>query len=83
MDEIDFEVVKAKGKYSFKCVPKPGKGYSENVTILAKGRDTGNGYIFKLPSFSSIIQDKYICMDYSDAEYIYHMLKEYLNKCDM
>jgi hypothetical protein len=44
-------------------------------SLLAKMTDTGNGYIFKFPSHSSVYQDHYVCIDYSEAEYIYLLLK--------
>jgi hypothetical protein len=33
-------------------------------------KDTGNGYICKVPSFSCTEQTKYICLDYAEAEYL-------------
>ena len=42
--------------------------------------DTQNGYICKFPSFNSISQDYYVCLDYSQAEYLYLVLKEALGK---
>jgi hypothetical protein len=45
---------------------KHGQGYSVKGTAM-KLTDTGNGYIAKFPSHSSVEQDHYICMDYSQA----------------
>ena len=42
--------------------------------------DTQNGYICKFPSFNSVSQDYYVCLDYSQAEYLYLVLKEALGK---
>jgi len=50
-------------------------GYHSEVDILCKLTDTGNGYIFKLPSYSSTSQVNYICMDYAEADYIFKLLK--------
>ncbi len=52
-----------------------GFGYSQGVDILADIDNTGNGYIFKFPSYSSMEQDNYVCLDYSEAEYIYQFMK--------
>ena len=58
-----------------------GFGYSQGVDILADVEITGNGYIFKFPSYSSMEQDNYVCLDYSEAEYIYQFMK-FLDKID-
>ena len=42
--------------------------------------DTQNGYICKFPSFNSVSQDYYVCLDYAQAEYLYLALKEVLGK---
>jgi len=42
--------------------------------------DTQNGYICKFPSFNSVNQDYYVCLDYAQAEYLYLVLKEALGK---
>ena len=42
--------------------------------------DTQNGYICKFPSFNSVSQDYYVCLDYAQAEYLYLVLKEALGK---
>jgi len=56
-------------------------GYSidenEVETILT---DTQNGYICKFPSYNSVSQDYYVCLDYAQAEYLYLVLKEALGK---
>ena len=52
-------------------------GYYGHITgkSLATMKDTGNGYIIKFKSFSSVKQDNYLCMDYSESEYLYSLLK--------
>lgn len=54
-------------------------GYSPHVNLLAKCTNTGNGYIFKFPSYSVVQQDNYICLDYCEAEYIMQIMN-HLNK---
>lgn len=51
-----------------------GAGYTEGVDVLCRIEDTGNGYIAYFPSYSSAIQDNYICMDYSEADYLRKLL---------
>lgn len=46
--------------------------------ILASVRDTGNGYIAHFPSFSSAQQDNYVCLDYSEADYLLHALGRFM-----
>lgn len=53
------------------------KGYCEDVDLLASCRDTGNGYIVWFPSYSSVEQENYICMNYAEAAYLYKILKHY------
>jgi len=43
--------------------------------IVCNTTDTGNGYIFHIPSFSRAIQENYICVGYDEAEYIYETMK--------
>ena len=45
-------------------------------STMAKMVDTGNGYIFKFPAHSSVYQDNFLCFDYAEAEYIYHLLSQ-------
>ena len=47
-------------------------GWSENVRgeTLCKLKSTGNGYIAKFPSYSSVYQDYYVCLDYAQASYL-------------
>ena len=66
-------------KITYNAETKKGKlrayqGYPPGEDVLCKFKDTGNGYIFKFPSHSSIHQDNYICMDYSEAEYLVKVL---------
>jgi len=57
-----------------------GKGYTSHVTLLSQLADTENGFIFYFPSYSSCVQDNYICMDYSEADYVYKLMKAYYKK---
>jgi len=52
------------------CIVSAYGGYNSNVETLCKLDDTGNGYIAYFPSYSSAIQDNYICLDYSEADYL-------------
>ena len=54
-------------------------GYTEDE-VEAILTDTQNGYICKFPSFNSVSQDYYVCLDYAQAEYLYLVLKEALGK---
>lgn len=58
-------------------------GYMPNVDLLAECRDTGNGFIFFFPSYSSIEQPNYICMDYSEAAYMYKILRHMKKKGEL
>jgi len=53
---------------------KATAGYNKDVDKLCGLRDTGNGYIAYFPSYSNTIQDNYICMDYSEADYLRKLL---------
>jgi hypothetical protein len=44
---------------------------------VAKITDTGNGYIVKFPAHSSMHQHYYVCLDYSQAAFLYRLLSEY------
>ena len=66
---------------------KPVSGYCSNVETLLKLKDTGNGFIAKIPSCSFTKQDNYICLGYDEADYLYKALQvwfeqqeEYLRK---
>lgn len=50
------------------------QGYNSNVDLLCDVQDSGNGYIFHFPSYSSAIQENYICMDYAEADYVLKLL---------
>jgi len=55
------------------------KGYGDNVDILCHMQNTGNGFIAFFPAYNKAYQDNYICMDYSEAEYLRKLLN-YENK---
>jgi hypothetical protein len=52
------------------CIVSANQGYSFAVENLCELKDTGNGYIAYFPTYSSVNQDNYICMDYSEADYL-------------
>jgi hypothetical protein len=56
-------------------------GYSSHVDLLANLRDTGNGYIMYIPTYNCTDQENYICMDYSEADYLRKMLN-YIHRKD-
>jgi hypothetical protein len=49
---------------------KSDENYIYSNKTLCKLTDTGNGFIVKIPAWASCHQDKYICMDYSEADYL-------------
>jgi len=51
-----------------------GAGYSAHVDTLCKLTNTGNGFIAHFPSHSTSYQDNYICIDYSEADYLRKLL---------
>ena len=50
------------------------EGYCSDVGLLCAVQDSGNGYIFHFPSYSSAEQENYICMDYAEADYVLKLL---------
>ncbi len=59
-------VIKVKSAQGY-CIPAE--------STLLKLTDTGNGYIVKFPTYSSVKQDNYVCLDYSEADYLFKALK--------
>jgi len=59
---------------------KAGKGYNSEVGVLCHMEDTGNGFIAFFPSHSPSYQHNYICMDYSEADYLRKLLNYRENK---
>jgi phage FluMu gp28-like protein len=55
-------------------------GYTNDVSDLATVNDTENGYIFHFPSYCSTQQDNFICIDYSEADYIRKLLNHIHNE---
>lgn len=43
------------------------KGYINRGDIACKVTETGNGFIAKFPAHTSVTQDYYVCLDYSQA----------------
>jgi len=66
-DETTSERVSIEDDY---CIVSAHKGYNTNVENLCELKDTGNGYIAYFPTYSSVNQDNYICMDYAEADYL-------------
>jgi hypothetical protein len=62
------------------CIVAANHGYSCAVENLCELKDTGNGYIAYFPSYSSVNQDNYICIDYSEADYLLKALTFLKNK---
>ena len=56
---------------------KSDAGYTQKNKLLFRMHDTGNGYIGFNPAWTSMTQDNYICIDYSEAQYIYLALKAF------
>lgn len=63
-------------KETEKVSRKGNLGKVSGVRVLCHLSDTGNGYIAKFPSHSSVHQDNYLCMDYAEAEYLRLALTE-------
>ena len=57
---------------------KFGSGYSFPDETAAVLTDTENGYICKFKSYSFVTQDYYVCLDYSQAQDLYLLLKTVL-----
>lgn len=49
------------------AVVKQGFGYYNQGDVRCELRETGNGFIALFPAHTSVDQDYYICMDYSQA----------------
>jgi hypothetical protein len=56
--------------YDDTCIVSANKGYQSEVDTLCELKDTGNGYIAYFPTYTSVEQDNYICMDYAEADYL-------------
>ena len=70
------KVVETKSGLKLKAV----KGYNKGVDTLCKMKNTGNGFIFKFPTYSCVQQENYTCLDYAEAEYIWKLLDHYYSK---
>lgn len=77
--EITTEIIKRTGPI---VRIKFGPGYASSVIgrTMAKVTNTGNGYIAKFPSHSSINQDHYVCLDYSEAHALWLALNEFFKE---
>jgi hypothetical protein len=67
----DLIVIQKEGK----VVLKAGAAYTIPGKTLCKIKDTGNGFIAKFPAWNNTDQDNYVCLDYSEAEYLMKGLK--------
>lgn len=76
----DHKVVR-KGN-TIKVKARKGSGYCDNVDLLCKIKDTGNGIIAKFPSYASLRQDNYICLDYDEAYLLFEGLKPLVKEWD-
>lgn len=58
-------------------------GYLPHVNgkVMCKLETTGNGYIAKFKSFSSAMQDNYVCLDYSEASLLFKAMSAF--SCDL
>lgn len=52
-------------------------GYTQPGRVLAKVTDSGNGFICKFPSWTSVRQDNYVCLGYDEAAYLLKALKHF------
>jgi hypothetical protein len=59
-----------KTKSGYKLVVESTDNFYDWIEDLAKAEDTGNGFIIKFPANSNCRQDKYICLDYDEVEYL-------------
>lgn len=55
-------------------------GYCDHVGELASIKNTGNGFIMHVPSYTHMHQDNYICMGYDEADYLRKLLNYIHNK---
>ena len=69
--------INKKGYKTYKL--RAEEGYCFDVDVLAKLQDTGNGYLLKVPSYSSCEMDRYLNIGYAEIEYIAE-LYEFMQK---
>ena len=71
MEEVAFKsepnLIDLVAFYGEKSFVVRDKGYIKRGDIACKATDTGNGFIAKFPANSSVTQDYYVCLDYSQA----------------
>jgi hypothetical protein len=75
ISESDVVSVEKTGELTKVCTVA---GYAPNVDELLSLRDTGNGFVSLLNSYSIVEQDHYVCLDYAEAEYLYYAIGEAL-----
>ena len=71
MEEVAFKsepnLIDLVAFYGEKSFVVRDKGYIKRGDIACKATDTGNGFVAKFPANSSVTQDYYVCLDYSQA----------------
>jgi len=65
-DRLTTKVTRNNGKIKVRA----GSGYAPGVDKLCTVKDTGNGFIVKIPSNSSAKQPSYTSLDYAHASYL-------------
>ena len=62
-----------KGTYKAMAV----EGFDAEINALCRMKNTDNGLQIKFPNYSLFGLDKYITLEYDEAEYLYFVLKKY------
>ena len=70
-ESLTRETVRKKGEV---VTVRAAGGYLKHVEKLLIMTNTGNGFISKFPACSIAEQDNFVCLDYSEAEYIWQAL---------
>jgi len=70
-NDMTRETVRKKGDV---VTVRAAGGYLKHVEKLLIMTDTGNGFIAKFPSCSTAHQDNFVCLDYSEADYLWQAL---------
>lgn len=69
--QVTKETVRKKGDV---VTVRAAGGYLKHVEKLLIMTNTGNGFIAKFPACTSAEQDNFVCLDYSEAEYLWQAL---------
>lgn len=70
-----FKVTGPSDKGTYKVMPV--EGFDAEVNALCRMRNTDNGLQIKFPNYSIFGLDKYITLEYDEAQYLYFALKKY------